>query len=98
MVPPAERRPASSPHLTTRKGGVLQHRRHAASSETEGSTRARTHSNSGDVGGHVVTWSHPLDTFVYADVVRVHESARKHGVADADMPAAVDDVRLAIAL
>ena len=42
--------------------------------------------------------SHTLDTFVYADVVRVHESARKHGVADADMLVAVADVRLAVAL
>ena len=41
---------------------------------------------------------HPLDTFVYAVGVRVHESARKHGVADADMLAAVADVRLAVAL
>ena len=30
--------------------------------------------------------------------MRVNESARKHGLADADMLAAVSDVRLAIAL
>lgn len=30
--------------------------------------------------------------------MRVNESARKHGVADADMLAAVSDMRLAIAL
>ena len=41
---------------------------------------------------------HPLDTFVYAVGVRVHRSARKHGVADADLLAAVADVRLAVAL
>jgi hypothetical protein len=37
-------------------------------------------------------------TFVFAGRVRVHESARKHGVADADTLAAVADERLAIAL
>lgn len=37
-------------------------------------------------------------TFVYGCLVRVNESARKHGLADADMLAAVSDVRLAIAL